>query len=43
MDELEKALQDLAKAVKDNEAVTRIKIQITLEKPKTSKANPRES
>lgn len=40
MNEIEKALQDLAKAVKENEAVRRIKIQITLEKPKPDKAKP---
>lgn len=37
--EMEKALQDLAKALEDNEAVQTIKITITLKKPKPSKAN----
>ena len=38
---LEKALQDLAKALKDNDAVTRVKVEITLIKPKPDKAEPK--
>ncbi len=38
--DIEKALQDLAKALKDNDAVERVKITITLVKPKPSKAKP---
>lgn len=38
--EIEKALQDLAKALKDNDAVQRVKITITLVKPKSDKAKP---
>lgn len=33
-----KALQDLAKAVESNDTVERVKVTITLKKPKTSKA-----
>lgn len=41
MGEIEKALQDLAKAIENNDSVTRVKITITLVKPKeTSKAKP---
>lgn len=35
---LEKALQELAEALRDNDTVERVKIEITLVKPKTSKA-----
>lgn len=36
-----KALQDLAKAVEKNDAVARVKITITLVKPKSGKADPK--
>ena len=38
MDNITKALQDLAKAVKSNDAVERVKVTITLKKPKSGKA-----
>lgn len=38
MNEIEKALQSLAEALKRIESVRRIKIEITLEKPKPHKA-----
>lgn len=38
MTEITKALQDLAKAVKSNDTVERVKVTITLKKPKSSKA-----
>ena len=38
MDNITKALQDLAKAVKGNDTVERVKVTITLKKPKSSKA-----
>jgi hypothetical protein len=38
---IEKALQDLAKALKDNDTVERVKVTITLVKPKPSKAEPK--
>ena len=34
MDNIEKALHDLAKAVESNDAVERVKVTITLKKPK---------
>ena len=37
---IEKALQDLAKALKDNDTVARVKVTITLVKTKPSKAKP---
>lgn len=38
---IEKALQDLAKALSDNDTVLqRVKVTITLVKPKPSKAKP---
>ena len=37
---IEKALQDLAKALSDNDTVQRVKVTITLVKPKPSKAKP---
>lgn len=40
MDNIEKALQDLAKALKENDTVERVKVTITLVKPKPSKAKP---
>ena len=38
MDNLEKALQDLVKAVKSNETVERVTVTITIRKPKSNKA-----
>lgn len=38
MDNITKALQDLAKAVESNNTAERVKVTITLKKPKTSKA-----
>ena len=38
---IEKALQDLAKALSDNDTVQRVKVTITLVKPKPSKAKPK--
>lgn len=38
MDNIEKALQDLVKAVKSNETVERVTVTITLKKPKPNKA-----
>lgn len=40
MDNIEKALQELAKALEENDTVARVKIEITLVKPKSSKASP---
>nr|DAG48474.1 MAG TPA: hypothetical protein [Caudoviricetes sp.] len=40
MDEITKALQDLAKAVESNTIVSSVKVTITLQKPKPSKAEP---
>ena len=37
-----KTLQEIAKAVENNEAVTSIKATITVKKQSTSKANPKE-
>ena len=37
---IEKALQDLAKALSGNDTVQRVKVTITLVKPKLSKAKP---
>ena len=39
MDSITKALKDLAKAVKSNDTVERVKVTITLKKPKPNKAN----
>ena len=39
MDNIEKALQELAEALKSNDTVERVKVTITLVKPKPSKAN----
>lgn len=36
-----KALQDLAKAVESNETVKSVKVTITMQKPKPSKAKPK--
>ena len=38
--DLEKALRDLARALENNDAVARVKVEITLVKPKSDKANP---
>lgn len=40
MDNIEKALQNLAEALKSNDSVARVKITITLVKPKPDKAKP---
>ena len=40
MDNIEKALRDLAEALKSNDTVERVKVTITLVKPKPSKAKP---
>ncbi len=40
MDKITKALQDLAKAVESNQTVKSVKVTITLQKPKSSKAQP---
>lgn len=40
MTEIEKALKDLAEALGRNDAVERVKVTITLVKPKPIKANP---
>ena len=40
MDKIAKALQDLAKAVECNDTVERVKVTISLKKPKPSKAKP---
>lgn len=40
MDSIEKALRELAKAVESNDTVERVKVTITLKKPKPSKARP---
>ena len=42
MDNITKALQDLAKAVKGNDTVERVKVTITLKKPKSSKAKTKD-
>ena len=40
MDNIERALRDLAEALESNDAVARVKVTITLVKPKPSKAKP---
>jgi len=40
MDNLEKALQYLAEVLKSNDTVERVKITVTLVKPKPNKAKP---
>lgn len=40
MDNIEKALRDLAETLKSNDTVERVKVTITLVKPKPSKAKP---
>lgn len=39
MDNIQKALQDLSKAVESNPTVERVKVTITLKKPKSNKAS----
>jgi len=41
MESIEKALQELAKAIENNDSVARVKVTITLVKPKPSKAEPK--
>jgi hypothetical protein len=41
MGEIEKALQDLAKAVESNKAVSKVSVTITFVKPKPDKAQPK--
>ena len=41
MGDIEKALQELAKAVESNKTVERVKVTITLVKPKPDKAQPK--
>lgn len=38
MENIQKALQDLSKAVESNQTVERVKVTITLKKPKSNKA-----
>ena len=38
MSDIEKALQDLIKAIESNEAVEKVTVTITLKRPKTGKA-----
>lgn len=40
MQNITKALQDLAKAVESNETVKSVKVTITMQKPNSNKANP---
>ena len=40
MENIKKALQELAKAVERNGMIERVKVTITLVKPKPNKANP---
>lgn len=40
MENITKALQDLAKAVESNETVKSVKVTITMQKPKPGKAKP---
>lgn len=40
MENIQKALQDLAKAVESNDTVQNVKVTITLKKPKPNKAKP---
>ena len=39
MKDIQKALQDLAKAVESNPTVKSVKVTVTLQKPKSSKAS----
>ena len=41
MDNIEKALKDLAKAVESNPTVKSVKVTITMQKPKSNKAKPK--
>lgn len=41
MENITKALQDLAKAVESNETVKSVKVTITMQKPKSNKAKPK--
>lgn len=41
MENITKALQDLAKAVESNKTVKSVKVTITMQKPKPSKAEPK--
>lgn len=41
MDNIEKALKDLTKAVESNPTVKSVKVTITLQKPKPNKAKPK--
>ena len=41
MKDITKALQDLAKAVESNQIVKTVKVTVTLQKPKSSKAQPK--
>lgn len=41
MENIQKALQDLAKAVENNEIVSSVIVKITLKKPKSNKAKPK--
>lgn len=38
--DISKALQEIAKAIENNEAVASVKVVINIKKPKSSKANP---
>ncbi len=40
MDNIEKALRDLAEAVESNPTVKSVRVTITMQKPNPSKANP---
>ena len=42
MENITKALQDLANAVNSNDTVERVKVTITLKKPKSSKAKSKD-
>lgn len=43
MQDIEKALRELAKAIESNPTVDTVKITITLKKPKPRKAKPKEN
>lgn len=40
MDGIEKALQELEKAVRENDTISSVKVTFTFRKPKPGKANP---
>ena len=42
MENIEKALRNLEQAINGNQTVAKVKVTITLQKPKPSKANPAE-